>query len=128
MTFHASLPNLQRWPLMDIDFVIGGLLVWPVLPHYSIFVHQGTYSLSLLSDFVSRLSPCESLALHPHQVVQRTFTFKPLFMLGTPPRTIVATSPQLGKRGKILTRGLYRASINLQYFILEKRGIIPRLS
>ncbi|MCH7556252.1 MAG: hypothetical protein IIB56_02215 [Planctomycetes bacterium] len=31
-TFTAHLPNLQPWTLMDMDFVVFGQLVQPVLP------------------------------------------------------------------------------------------------
>ncbi|MCH8118528.1 MAG: hypothetical protein IIC00_02235 [Planctomycetes bacterium] len=31
-TFTAHLPNIQPWTLMDMDFVVFGQLVQPVLP------------------------------------------------------------------------------------------------
>ena len=89
-TFDARPPDLQPHRLMDMDFVVGGPLVPLRLPRYPVFVHQAASSLSLLSDDASRRRPCESLALHLHQVGRETFTPKRPSMLGTQDRDAAA--------------------------------------
>lgn len=68
---------------MDMDFAIHRPLVRSQAASYPISVRRVAVLLSLPSDATSRGRPCESLALHLHQVVQGTFTPKLSNMLST---------------------------------------------
>ena len=87
----GKLGNLQCTPvgstaaMLDGNGLRGRLPARPVAPaSYPIFVHRAASSLWLLSDPASRRRPCQSLALHLHQVGRRTSTSKLPNMLGTP--------------------------------------------
>jgi hypothetical protein len=82
-TFTAHPPDLQPWRLMGMDFVTFGSLVPPGLPRIRFLFVGSRLCSTLPSDRTSRSCPCASLALHPHQVVQGTYTPKSLNMLGT---------------------------------------------
>jgi len=68
---------------MDMDFTILCPLVRLRLPPYPVLVHRAASSLWLPSDDASRRRPCQSLALHLHQVGRRTCTSQLPNMLGT---------------------------------------------
>ena len=72
--FTAHPPDLQPWPLMDMDFAVKCLLIRPELPHIRFLFVGSRLRSTLPSDATSRCRPCASLALHLHQVVQETFT------------------------------------------------------
>ncbi len=65
--FTACPPDLQPWPLMELDFAICCSLVRPGLPQIR-FLYVGPRLCSMLpSDDASRRRPCTSLNLHLHQ-------------------------------------------------------------
>src|SRR6476660_7325301 len=84
IAFAAHLPDLQPWPLMDLDFAISGPLVRPRMPHIRFLFVRSRLRSALPSDATSRWRPCASLVLHLHQVGQGAFTPKLSNMLGTP--------------------------------------------
>ncbi len=68
--FIAHPPDLQPWPLMDMDFATSCPLVRPALPHIR-FLFFGSRLCSMLPpDSPSRFCPCALLVLHLHQVAQ----------------------------------------------------------
>ena len=81
--FLAHPPDLQPWPLMDMDFAISCPLVRPVLPRIRFLFVGSRFCSTLPSDGPSRFRPCVSLALHLHQVAQGTSTPKLPAMSGT---------------------------------------------
>src|SRR3974390_1150196 len=74
--FIAHPPDLQPWPLMDMDFATSCPLVRPVLPRIRFLFVGSRLCSTLPSDSPSRFRPCASLVLHLHQVTQGTFTPK----------------------------------------------------
>src|SRR4051794_20287989 len=83
--FLAHPPDLQPWPLMDMDFANGCPLVRPRLPHIRLLFVGSRFRSTFPSDGPSRFRPCASLVLHLHQVAQGTFTPTLPDMPGTPP-------------------------------------------
>jgi hypothetical protein len=81
--FLAHLPDLQHWPLMDMDFATSCPLVRPSLPRIRLLFVRSRFRSTLPSDGPSRLRPCASLVLHLHQVAQGTFTPRLLDMPST---------------------------------------------
>ena len=81
--FPAHPPNLQRRPLMDMDFAVACLLVRTTLPRIRFLSIGSRVCSALPSDPALRRRPCASLALHLHQVVRGTSTPKLRIMLGT---------------------------------------------
>jgi len=81
--FPAHPPNLQRRPLMDMDFAVACLLVRTTLPRIRFLSIGSRVCSTLPSDPALRRRPCASLALHLHQVVRGTSTPKLRIMLGT---------------------------------------------
>ena len=61
--FTTHLPDLQPWPLMDMDFGISSPLVRPVLPHIRFLFVRSRLCSTLPSDPASRRRPCAQL--HP---------------------------------------------------------------
>jgi len=59
--FTAHLPDLQPWPLMDMDFRIIGPLVRPGLPRIRFLFVRSRLCSTLPSDPTSRWRPCASL-------------------------------------------------------------------
>src|SRR5229473_7876528 len=84
--FIAHPPDLQYWPLMDMDFANGCPLVRPVLPRIRFLFVGSRLCSTLPSDSPSRFCPCVSLVLHLHQVAQGTFTPKLSDMSDTQPQ------------------------------------------
>src|SRR5262245_66662055 len=82
IAFAAPPPDLQPWPLMELDFATSGSLVRPRMPHIRFLSVRSRLCSTLPSDAFAR--PCASLVLHLHQVGQGTFTPKLSNMLGTP--------------------------------------------
>src|SRR5215467_8491625 len=81
--FHTQPPDLQPVSLMDMGFAVTCLLARHRMPQIR-FLYIGSYVCSaLLSDSPSPASPCASLLLHLHQVVEGTFTPGLSNMLGT---------------------------------------------
>src|SRR5262249_8972234 len=74
--FIAPPPDLQFWPLMDMDFANACPLVRPALPHIRFLFVGSRLCSTLPSDSPSQFCPCALLVLHLHQVAQRTFTPK----------------------------------------------------
>src|SRR5208282_6621004 len=74
--FLAHPPDLQPWPLMDMDFATSCPLVRPSLPRIRLLFVGSRFRSTLPSDGPSRFRPCASLVLHLHQVAQGTFTPK----------------------------------------------------
>ena len=74
--FLAHPPDLQPWPLMDMDFATSCPLVRPALPHIRFLFVGSRLCSTLPSDSPSRFCPCALLVLHLHQVAQGTFTPK----------------------------------------------------
>ena len=74
--FIAHPPDLQFWPLMDMDFATSCPLVRPALPHIRFLFVGSRLCSTLPSDGPSRFRPCALLVLHLHQVAQGTFTPK----------------------------------------------------
>ena len=72
----AHPPDLQFWPLMEMDFANACPLVRPVLPRIRFLFVGSRLCSTLPSDGPSRFRPCASLVLHLHQVTQGTFTPK----------------------------------------------------
>src|SRR4051794_1254615 len=68
IAFTAHLPDLQPWPLMDMDFAISCPLVRTGLPHIRFLFVRSRFCSTLPSDDISRWRPCASLTLHLHQV------------------------------------------------------------
>ena len=81
--FLAHPPDLQSWPLMDMDFATSCPLVRPVLPLIRLLFVGSRFRSTLPSDSPSRFCPCASLVLHLHQVAQGTFTPRLLGMPST---------------------------------------------
>ena len=81
--FLAHPPDLQPWPLMDMDFATSCPLVRPMLPHIRLLFVRSRFRSTLPSDGPSRFRPCASLVLHLHQVAQGTFTPRLLDMPST---------------------------------------------
>ena len=79
----AALPDLQPWPLMDVDFAISRPLVRPRMPRIRFLFVRSQLCFTLPPDPASRRRPCASLALRLHQAVQRTCTSKLSNMPGT---------------------------------------------
>src|ERR1700720_2247597 len=71
--FIAHPPDLQPWPLMDMDFATSCPLVRPALPHIRFLFVGSRLCSTLPSDSPSRFCPCALLVLHLHQVAQGTF-------------------------------------------------------
>ena len=82
-SFIAHPPDLQFWPLMDMDFATSCPLVRPALPHIRYLFVRSRLCSTLPSDDPSRFRPCASLVLHLHQVAQGTCTPKTPGMPGT---------------------------------------------
>jgi hypothetical protein len=61
--FATHLPDLQPWPLMDMDFAIIGPLVRPNLPHIRFLSVRSWLCSTLPPDPASRRRPCAQL--HP---------------------------------------------------------------
>ena len=80
----AHPPDLQFWPLMDMDFATSCPLVRPAPPHIGYLFVRSRLCSTLPSDGPSRFRPCASLVLHLHQVAQGTCTPKTPGMPGTP--------------------------------------------
>jgi len=59
--FTAHLPDLQPWPLMDMDFMVIGPLVRPDLPLIRFLFVRSRLCSTLPSDPTSRWRPCASL-------------------------------------------------------------------
>src|SRR5262249_54717468 len=74
--FIAPPPDLQFWPLMDMDFANACPLVRPALPHIRFLFVGSRLCSTLPSDSPSQFCPCALLVLHLHQVAQGTFTPK----------------------------------------------------
>ena len=74
--FLAHPPDLQPWPLMDMDFATSCPLVRPALPRIRFLFVGSRLCSTLPSDSPSRFRPCALLVLHLHQVAQGTFTPK----------------------------------------------------
>jgi len=81
--FIAHPPDLQFWPLMDMDFANPCPLVRPALPRIRFLFVGSRLCSTLPSDGPSRSRPCASLVLHLHQVAQGTRTPKPSDMSDT---------------------------------------------
>src|SRR6478672_10361550 len=81
--FLAHPPDLQPWPLMDMDFATSCPLVRPYLPRIRLLFVGSRFRSTLPSDGPSRFRPCASLVLHLHQVAQGTFTPRLPDMPGT---------------------------------------------
>ena len=79
----AALPDLQPWPLMDVDFAISRSLVRPRMPRIRFLFVRSRLCFTLPPDPASRRRPCASLALRLHQAVQRTCTSRLSDMPGT---------------------------------------------
>src|SRR5690242_15223768 len=71
--FIAPPPDLQFWPLMEMDFATSCPLVRPALPHIRFLFVGSRLCSTLPSDSPSRFCPCALLVLHLHQVAQGTF-------------------------------------------------------
>src|SRR5215472_9137854 len=82
--FIAPPPDLQFWPLMDMDFANACPLVRPALPHIRFLFVGSRLCSTLPSDSPSQFCPCALLVLHLHQVAQGTFTPKLSDMSDTP--------------------------------------------
>src|SRR5205085_7729553 len=74
--FIAHPPDLQFWPLMDMDFATSCPLVRPALPRIRFLFVGSRLCSTLPSDGPSRFRPCALLVLHLHQVAQGTCTPK----------------------------------------------------
>ena len=61
--FIAHPPDLQPWPLTDMDFVTISSLVRPVLPLIRFLFVESRLCFTLPSDPASRRRPCASLTL-----------------------------------------------------------------
>ena len=61
--FIAHPPDLQPWPLTDMDFVTSCSLVRPILPHIRFLFVESRLCSTLPSDPASRRRPCVSLTL-----------------------------------------------------------------
>ena len=81
--FLAHPPDLQPWPLMDMDFATSCPLVRPSLPRIRLLFVRSRFRSTLPSDGPSRFRPCASLVLYLHQVAQGTFTPRLPDMPGT---------------------------------------------
>src|SRR4029079_3761749 len=81
--FLAHPPDLQPWPLMDMDFATSCPLVRPYLSRIRLLFVGARSRSTLPSDGPSRFRPCASLVLHLHQVAQGTFTPRLPDMPGT---------------------------------------------
>jgi hypothetical protein len=79
----ARLPDLQPWPLMDMDFATSCPLVRPVAASYPVAVRQVAISLHVSFRRSLAVPPSRSLVLHLHQVAQGTFTPRLLDMPST---------------------------------------------
>ena len=91
---------------MDMDFAMQGLLVPPARLIEFLFIDSHVCS-TLLSDLASQRRPCASLALHLHQVGQKTFTSKLLDM----PSTLCAGPSAPHLRTVTIARGGPRTKI-----------------
>jgi hypothetical protein len=83
IAFPAPLPDLQPWPLMDMDFATSCPLVRPVAASYPVAVRQVAISLHVSFRRSLAVPPSRSLVLHLHQVAQGTFTPRLLDMPST---------------------------------------------
>ncbi|CAN0507073.1 unnamed protein product, partial [Phaeothamnion confervicola] len=54
IAFTAPLPDLQPWPLMDLDFAISGPLVRPRMPRIRFLFVRSRLRSALPSDATSR--------------------------------------------------------------------------
>ena len=61
--FIAHSPDLQSWPLTDMDFVTSCSLVRPDLPLIRFLFVESRLCSTLPSDPASRRRPCASLTL-----------------------------------------------------------------
>jgi len=109
--FAAHLPDLQPWPLMDLDFAIRCPLVRPRMPLIRFLFVRSRFCSTLPPDPASRRRPCASLALRLHRTVQRTFTSKLSNMPGTQREyewVVAAVLPQENRFISTLTRASRR--------------------
>jgi hypothetical protein len=105
-----------RLAVMELaDFAEPGPLVRPDVPDIWLLFVRSRLCSTLPSDGASRRRPCASLALHLHQVGQRTFTSKLSNMLGTP-GPVDAKSTRTQVLGK-LQNSFPRASTGTLIFI-----------
>src|SRR5262249_20985889 len=81
--FAARLPDLQPWPLMDVDFAISCPLVRPRLPLSGFCTSGRGFATRFLQTPPRDDALAFLLILHLHQVGQGTFTPKLSIMLGT---------------------------------------------
>src|SRR6202007_1448044 len=71
--------------LMDMDFAVGGPLVRRLRLVFGFCPSTHAFARCFLQTPPRGGSPCTLLALHLHQVGQKTFTSKLLSMPSTPP-------------------------------------------
>src|ERR1700729_4097557 len=67
ITFHAQPLDLPPVPLMDVGFAIRCSLARQRRPPIQFLSIGSRVCSALLSDLASRLGPCASLTLLPHQ-------------------------------------------------------------
>ena len=111
--FLAHPPDLQPWPLMDMDFATSCPLVRPSLPRIRLLFVGSRFRSTLPSDGPSRFRPCASLVLHLHQVAQGTFTPKLPDMSDTQAgREATARDARLGLDGASTTLSFASSGMN----------------
>src|SRR6516164_8984042 len=98
--FRAQSPNLRFASLMDMDFAVGGPLVRRLRLVFGFCPSTHAFARCFLQTPPRGGSrPCTLLALHLHQVGQKTFTSKLLSMPSTPPaRCAGARAERPGRR------------------------------
>ena len=92
--FLAHPPDLQSWPLMDMDFATSARSSDRV-PHIRFLFVGSRFRSTLPSDGPSRFRPCASLVLHLHQVAQGTCTPRLLDMPSTQEAALRAPASRL---------------------------------
>src|SRR3984893_5700527 len=83
--FRALSPNLRFASLMDMDFAVRCPLVRCLRLVFGFCPSTHAFARCFLQTPPRGGSPCTLLALHLHQVGQKTFTSKLLSMPSTPP-------------------------------------------
>lgn len=117
--FLARPPDVQPWPLMDMDFATSCPLVRPWLPRIRFLFVGPRFCSTLPSNSPSRFCPCASLVFHLHQVTQGTFTPKLLDMPSTQTASrrlrrwpLASLDRRSARRGEIMQAGAEKRHSN----------------
>jgi hypothetical protein len=140
--FHAQPPDLQPWPLMDVDFADSCQLVRPTLPRIRLLFVGSRFRSTLPSDPASRRRPCASLSFTSIRLERGLPPRKLSNMLGTHEKSPAPLQEpglfrfrfcehrQIMRRGRIQFRqGRFRnpSPLQLSTLFTANRWRVPRV-